>query len=196
MFMPSHLTVVDGILTIGAYQDPAVNDPASNNWGGGGIQTKTRWPVGTTIYSVVRKDNYAQWYAIQLMMGNDWPPEDDFEETNTANSDTESIHYAASNQQVQAQKSGLDLTDWGLWKHTWTAAGIVTTLTVKGVVMPVAQMALPDTNTGDPNSDVQPMFYSFQLQTEDNQPTPTDPNVTAANPVKFQLEQFAADVPA
>lgn len=195
MFMPSHVKVANGALTIEAYQDPAVNDAAANNWGGGGIQTNTRWPVGTTFYSVVRKDTYKDWYAIQLLMGNNWPPEDDYEETDNATSDTESIHYAASNQQIQAQSSGLDLSDWGLWKHTWTTSGIVTTLTVGGKTVTVATMSLPDTNPSDPNSDVQPMFYSFQLQTEGGT-SPTDPSVTAASPVKFQLEQFAADVPA
>ena len=194
-FMATHCKVVNGVLTIEAYQDSAANDPGANNWGGGGIQTQQRYPVGTTFYSVVRKDTYANWFAIQLLMGDNWPPEDDYEETTTSNSDTESIHYSSSNQQIQAQKSGLDLTDWGLWVHTWTAKGIVTTLTVAGATTQIASMSLPDTNASDPNSDVQPMFYSFQMQTESGS-TLTDPNVTASNPVKFQLEQFAAFVPA
>lgn len=194
-FLPSHVKVVNDALTVEAYQDTAAADSAANNWAGGGIQTNTRYPVGTTFYAVVRKDTYALWYAIQLLMGNDWPPEDDFEETATANSDTESIHYGAANEQVQAQASGLDLSDWGLWTHTWTKTGIETTLTVGGKTVTVAKMALPDTNASDQNSDVQPMFYSFQLQTEGGT-SPTDPNVTAASPIKFQLEQFAADVPA
>jgi uncharacterized repeat protein (TIGR02543 family) len=193
-FMATHCVVTGGDMTIEAYQDPAANDSAANNWGGGGIQTQQRYPVGTTFYSVVRKDTYGSWFAIQLLMGDTWPPEDDIEETTSANSDTESIHWGAANQQIQAQKSGLDLTDWGLWVHTWTATKITTELIVGDVTTLIASVTNPDSNAGDPNSDVQPMFYSFQMQTESGS-TPNDPSVTASNPVKFQLEQFAAFTP-
>jgi hypothetical protein len=193
-FMATHCKVINGVLTIEVYQDPNANDPGANNWAGGGIQTQTRYPIGTQFWSVVRKDTYPLWFMIQLLMGDTWPPEDDIEETTTATSNTESVHAGAANQQIQAQKSGLDLTDWGLWVHTWTLNGITTDLTVKGVTTRVATLPLVSADPNDPHSDVHPMFYSFQSQTESGT-TPNDSNVTAANPIKFQLEQFAAFVP-
>lgn len=174
-FMATHCVVENGVLTLKAYQDSAVNDPAANNWGGAGIQTVQRYPVGTQFWSVCRKDTYGNWFAIQLLMGNAWPPEDDIEETTSSNSDVESLLYGSPKQQVQVQKSGLDLTDWGLWVHTWTGQGITTDLTVKGVTTRIAAEPLPSVNPSDPHSLVNPMFYAFQLQTEYGS-TPTDPN--------------------
>ena len=93
--------------------------------------------------------------AETTVTANTWPPEVDFNETFGGTADTTAtVHYGASNSQIQRTVK-LDMTQWHTWGVIWTAATI--TYTVDGNVWGTVT-----TSSSIPN---QAMWLTLQQQT-------------------------------
>jgi hypothetical protein len=196
----------DGWMRLLAYPDP-VNikncwqyTPALaasvNQWGGAGIQTVTRWPVGTTITFWAKWDTYPGITAICLLMSDGWTAEMDLIEANVSSKGgpvtSYSVTYMTTQGQVKKQfnVTNTDFSKPHLYQLQWTATG--QTLTCDGNV--IVSFKAGDQGFFPITS---PQFFAPQTQTGDPVQAPAvDPTITATNPVTMYLGPIAFDVPS
>lgn len=202
-FIDKHCVMLgDSLLRLQAYPDPAniVNcwkytaaiAASVNQWGGAGIQTVTRWPVGTRFVFAARWDTYPAITPIALTMGNDWPPEQDIIEANVSTRGqavttfTESFHYDQGNSQQQLQVAdGTDYSSWHLWEIDWTEQGT----TVKCDRIQIADCPFTELMVVDPDYGLAAdQFLAFQIQTGDPNNPAADATVTVEAPVEFCID--------
>jgi hypothetical protein len=129
MFVPSHVVVENGMLTLNTYRDPANN----NGWATGGLcqcgvaHTYGAYFVRSRVTGSGDDEVQLLWPAAHV-----WPPEVDFNETGSQSTKTAwYVHYRSSNDQV-AKTLHVNLTMWHTWGVIWKARSL--TFTVDGVV--------------------------------------------------------------
>lgn len=151
MWLPSHVQVFGGMLTLNTFEDSGHN----NQWVSGGIcQCGVSHTYGA--YFVRSRLTGPGPTQVELLWptGN-WPPEIDFDETDgTTTSSTATVHFDANNDQIQ-NNVNVDMTQWHTWGVIWTPNSI--TFTLDGVVWGTVNQssAIPD----------QPMTLDIQQQT-------------------------------
>ena len=211
IFLKSHLVLNgDSWLRLEAYPDPAnslsswMATPAIaasvNQWCGAGVQSVTRWPVGTIFTWACKWDTYPGMTPTVLTMGNNWPPEQDIIEADVSvkgapqTGFNESFLYAPGPTQDQkfVSDGGIDLSQSHIWQAKWTTTGTV--VTVDGNV--VDNESFSSAMLSGVNGLQNPQFIAFQHQTGDPSNPPADSTITAANPVTFYVDWVAIDVPA
>ena len=151
-FGAAHAVVGSGLLQLNTWQDSAYG----NSWVTGGV-CQCGAPQTYGAYFVRSRLTGAGPTGVEILWpaANTWPPEVDFNETfgGTANT-TATVHYGASNSQIQRTVK-LDMTQWHTWGVIWTAATI--TYTVDGNVWGTVT-----TSSAIPN---QAMWLTLQQQT-------------------------------
>lgn len=208
-WLPSHVVTNNSICNLCLYQDNAVPGGVTGglNWCGGGIYIQgSAYPGGLTlspgthIEMAVRQDPLIYACAIGLMIGDavggsgNFPPEIDYFETvppnnNAVTSFTATAHYGAANSQVQDTITGIDACNWNIWGASWQT----TTISYYRNNVQWSTRVNPDQNVGDVNSLVQNMAAGLQIQTPDGGVTnypPNSPLITAAKPVRMQIDWF------
>ena len=200
IWLESHLSLTNSVLSLNAYQDPSGIAAAIKagadftqaqatkqlNWAEAGLQTATRWPVGTTFSVAMRADSYDGLTDILLTMGNNWPPEIDFQEGGNM-----FVHWGQGNSQKYLGYINVDRTQWHLYQLQWTTATIV--VSCDGAT--VATFPNPDNGNADPYGLLSNMFLSMQWQTGDGGTIGNDPTVTAQNSKQMQIDWVAIDTP-
>lgn len=195
----NHTVLTPSILNFYAYPDPEGGNLAQNYWVGGGISVNRSYSPGTRIQVCMRQDPYPDLSAICLLYGlanKEGVDEIDFVETSPTSKGPITEFYAtahSSKPQVQSLMNvpGIDVTDWHVWEVEWTESQII--YRVDGAVW--ASIDNPDTSDAW-NSLLQPMFLALQFQTGDpNTPGP-DATISAANPIKMQVDWVAAFIAA
>lgn len=198
---PDHITVgsygstsTPSVCNLNMYYDPSGS--GTNNWVGGGMGADgTEIVVGSEAYVAMRLDPYAAGglVGIALLIGwlSNWPPEIDFFETyawgsGPVGNGPATLHWGAANSQVTDSFTGVDLTIWHVWGVKWGTTTI--SYTLDGTVW--ASRTNPDQSTSDSHSLVQPQVLSLQIQTGDSSVgyPPQDTSITAANPIKMQID--------
>jgi hypothetical protein len=151
-FGAAHAVVGSGLLQLNTWQDAAYG----NAWVTGGV-CQCGAPQTYGAYFVRSRLTGAGPTGVEILWpaANTWPPEVDFNETfgGTTNT-TATVHYGASNSQIQRSVK-LDMTQWHTWGVIWTAATI--TYTVDGNVWGTVT-----TSSAIPN---QAMWLTLQQQT-------------------------------
>jgi beta-glucanase (GH16 family) len=127
-FDPSHVSVSNGMLVIGAYRDPA----DGGKWATGGVSSSPGLVQTYGKYLVRFRFDAGQGIAHAILLwpaDNTWPPEIDFSEENGSDRQAAyaTLHYGANNTQVQDQKP-VDLTKWHTLGVEWTPGRLVYTL--------------------------------------------------------------------
>jgi beta-glucanase (GH16 family) len=121
-FDPSHVTVSNGMLQIGAWK---ADTPNGNLYVSGGVSNAT---VFSQIYGryVIRFQmdvGYGIAYTLQLWPTDDrWPPEIDILEDNAKGRDMVSatMHYGSDNSQVHKEIKGGNFTGWHTAEVEWS----------------------------------------------------------------------------
>lgn len=211
-FIGSHSVLKgDSWLRLEAYPDPKniVNcwqyDPnianSVNQWGGAGVQTVTRWPVGTIFTWAMKWDTYPGITPIVLSMGNNWPPEQDFIEANVNSrgasvySYTSSYHYNQGNQQVQIKiaDKGISLNKSHIWRVRWEKTETI--LTCDEIIVGRVHFTPEMNSPTDQYSLAQDQFLAFQIQTGDPNNPKADSTVTSEKPITMFVDWITIDVP-
>ena len=151
-FGAAHAVVGSGLLQLNTWQDSAYG----NSWVTGGV-CQCGAPQTYGAYFVRSRLTGAGPTGVEILWpaANTWPPEVDFNETFGGTADTTAtVHYGASNSQIQRTVK-LDMTQWHTWGVIWTAATI--TYTVDGNVWGTVT-----TSSSIPN---QAMWLTLQQQT-------------------------------
>jgi hypothetical protein len=151
-FVPSHVDVHHGVLTLTASRDPELGD----RWGTGGV---CQCGEGRTYgaYFVRSRVTGAGPDEIDLLwpVAHVWPPEIDFNESSAhADSTTWSVHFGRTNHVVRGDLR-VDLERWHTWGIIWTRHAV--RLTVDGRTWGVVATR-PDIPT-------QPMTLDISQQT-------------------------------
>lgn len=208
-FIGSHVVFKgDSLARFEIYPDPvnikncweytAAAAAAVNQWGGAGMQTGARFPVGTTFNWACKWDTYPCDTPIALTMGN-WPPEMDIIEANVSKRGdaitafTQSFHFNQGNNQEQITIDATDFSQWHQWTVEWTKTGATTYLDgVKVGFQEFSAQMIEDATYGL----AAPQFLAFQIQTGDPDNPAADSSVTAENPITFYVDWVTVDVPA
>lgn len=208
IFLGTHLVLQgDSLLRLEAYSDPnwansweATQAIASavNNVCGAGVQTGTRWPVGTTFTWTCKWDTCPGLTPIVLTMGNTWPPEQDLIEADVSTAGAAQTGYTSSylyapgptQEQVPVKlPTGItDFSQWHLWQLKWTSAGSL--LTCDGNV--VVNIPFTSAMVSGVNGLQNVQFLALQHQTGD----PSNPSAPITTPVTMYFDWVAIDVPA
>ena len=187
-WLTSHVVVENSIASLLAYQDSAGADPGALNWVGGGMQTQTRFPVGSIFHVACRADTLAGFTSILLLMGNNWPPEIDFDEGGNV-----WIHWGQGN----ANRSGFtipaSLLTEGWHEYVCNYGATTISVTIDGVAIGSIPNPSP---ASDPYGLQQNQFLSAQYQSGDGGGTlVARPDITAANAPRQQLDWVKVFVP-
>jgi hypothetical protein len=125
LFVPSHVTVANGYLTIIASQDPA----AGGTWATGGIcqcaapRLYGAFFVHSRVTSAGPDEIDLLWPSARV-----WPPEVDFNESVAESSSTTwSVHWGATNHAVHGY-TAVNLTQWHTFGVIWTPTSLVFTV--------------------------------------------------------------------
>jgi hypothetical protein len=216
IFLATHLVLNgDSLLRLEAYSDANWSNSfgstsaiaaAVHNVCGAGVQTGTRWPVGTTFSWACKWDTYPGLTPIVLTMGNNWPPEQDIIESDVNSLGApqtgfnESFLYAPGPTQKQNNTplpSGItDFSTWHLWQLQWTSAGskvFVDGHMIPNVATPSSPYTMPFTSgmVSGVNGLQNNQFLALQHQTGD----PNDPSSTINSPVTMFFDWVAIDTP-
>jgi hypothetical protein len=215
IFLASHFVLTgDSWLRLEAYPDPAnwSNSFGStlaiaqsvNFWCGAGIQTGTRWPVGTIFTWATKWDTYPGMTPIVLTMGNNWPPEQDLIEVGGITTKgqavpnyTASFLYASPRQQHQLTVSNGAITDFSkthMYQAIWTASG--TTLTCDGHLVCTTTFDTSMTTGAGIFGLQNDQFIALQHQTGDWTNPAADGTITSANPIVQYFDWVQICVPA
>ena len=178
-WLPSHVVVSGGVLTLKMYQDPVAGTTGGDDgpntyttWTGGGVQNYGHAQTYGRYLTRMRCSPGAGVSCIALLWpnANIWPPEIDYYEDsptdNTRTSTSMTAHYGASNNNPQVQcptSDGYDFTQWHTIGVDWLSTTI--TYTVDGNV--VGSITNPDTNQSDAYNLAQPMNNGYQIQVGD-----------------------------
>jgi hypothetical protein len=120
-FVPSHVTVHGGVLTLTASRDPKLH----GRWGTGGV-CQCGKPHTYGAYFVRSRVTGAGPDEIDLLwpVAHVWPPEIDFNESvSHANSTTWSVHFGRSNHVVHGVRR-INLERWHTWGVIWTPRSV------------------------------------------------------------------------
>jgi hypothetical protein len=120
-FVPSHVKVHDGVLTLTASRDPKLHD----RWGTGGV-CQCGKPHTYGAYFVRSRVTGAGPDEIDLLwpVAHVWPPEIDFNESvSHADSTTWTVHFGRTNHVVDGVRT-IDLEQWHTWGVIWTPTSV------------------------------------------------------------------------
>lgn len=207
IFLGTHLVLNgDSLLRLEAYSDAnwansfdstAAIAASVHNVCGAGVQTGTRWPVGTTFTWTTKWDTYPGLTPIVLTMGNNWPPEQDLIEADVNSIGAPQTGYNSSylyapgptqKQDAVSLPSGItDFSQWHMWQLKWNTSGSV--LTCDGHT--VVNQAFSSDMVSGVNGLQNVQFLALQHQTGD----PNNPSATISSPVTHYFDWVAIDTP-
>ena len=207
IFLATHLVLNDdSLLRLEAYSDAnwansydstSAIAASVHNVCGAGMQSNTRFPVGSTFTWACKWDTYPGLTPIVLTMGNNWPPEQDLIEANVNSIGAAQTGYSSSylyapgptqKQDSISLPSGItDFSTWHEWQLKWTTGGSVLTCDGHQVVNQAFTSDMISGVNGLQNN----QFIAFQHQTGD----PNNPSSTISSPVTMYVDWVCVDTP-
>lgn len=127
-FLPSHVTVAHGVMTIGAYPDKSIG----GRWATGGVSSGPglAQTYGKYLVRFRMDEGYGVSYALLLFPAdNSWPPEIDFGEDNGTNSNVTlaTLHYGADDTHI-FDKLPVDNDQWHTLGVEWLPGSLTYTM--------------------------------------------------------------------
>lgn len=127
-FDPAHVSIADGMMTIGAWRDPARGD----EWATGGVSSAPTLVQTYGQYLVrfrVDRGIGVTHVLILWPADNSWPPEIDFSEDRGKGRDSTlaTVHYGASDHEVSHSRR-VDLTRWHTLGVIWLPRRVTFTI--------------------------------------------------------------------
>lgn len=169
-FGASHVVVGNGMLSLNTFRDPAWN----NSWVTGGV-CQCGVSHKYAAYFVRSRVTGAGPTEVELLwpIGNQWPPEIDFNETGgSITSTTSSVHFGATNH-IVPRRVVINMTLWHTWGVIWTPSEVI--YTVDGRIW--GEFA----NTQDISSTPMTLDLEQRQECEENRQCPTSPESMQIN---------------